>query len=498
MNKQFLFRAIAAIVVILAVNINVRAQVGGALNRARNAVEQNVKENTSQTQQQQQQQQTQTQQEQQQSQPQQPTLPTQQSAPAAQPQQTARPSDAAVAADPRASIQTVEEGYTKSPAAIRVAYEALDAQKYFRPYHDPKLKRYYFLNDSKAELDFFEKSAKTLDEFRSLWRKISYFYEGRITLNFTGRERALQSYTSFNSAAFSIIDTIPAGNRTPWGCFDDCVGVMPVGIHVVHAGFALFTADPAGLKPFMRFVEARNAAIAFDPDIISVKGNALSTGEKLPANWSDLVQICEKFYEFEELARTVTPISVIKEAATIYRDQLAKYDAAKDVGNTRYYFHLFELAMYYWQQSANFNKDAPDYDALFVEYVRYARRYEEWAAAATANQAPVNMPRTYQVDAALAAKALEVAQKQFTNFKVDRVVFLNDNWNEARETAYRNRVTQRARLAGLLTNENGKWFMRSTWLFIQSSDLKGGWTDQYRFQGGDGDPLRAQPVNYKP
>jgi len=66
MNKQIIIRAIAAAVVILAVNINVRAQVGGALNRARNAVEQTVKENTPQQQQQQQQQQTQQQEQQQQ------------------------------------------------------------------------------------------------------------------------------------------------------------------------------------------------------------------------------------------------------------------------------------------------------------------------------------------------------------------------------------------------------------------------------------------------
>ena len=226
MNKPTIIRAIAAIAVMLAASINVHAQLGGAVNRAREAAARAV-DQTKQT--------TQQQTQQQQSQPAQP-----QTAPSAQPQPTAQPSQpsaaapsvaaqevkpsaAALAADPRASITTVEPGYTKSPAQIRVAYEELHKETYFFPYYNSKLRRYYLLDDSKAELDFFDNSAKTLDAYRSEGRKQSYFANGTISLMTSARDVKMQSYASFNSAAFSIVDTIPAGNRTPWGCVDDCV-----------------------------------------------------------------------------------------------------------------------------------------------------------------------------------------------------------------------------------------------------------------------------------
>jgi len=256
----------------------------------------------------------------------------------------------------------------------------------------------------------------------------------------------------------------------------------------------------------MRFVEARNVRASFRDGIISISASdrkSLRSGEKLPVKWDYITNVCDDTYDLEALARTETPISVIKEAATFYRDQLAKYDAAKDIGNTRYYFHLFELAMYFCQESRQLVKEAPDYDALLVEYVRYSRRYEEWFNADVANLPAVDMPRTYQVDAALAAKALEVAKKQFENranpFKVDKVVFLSQNWAEAKETTYPYRTTQRAHSIGLLTNENGKWIMRGPWQFVQPSDFKGGWTNEYRYQAGmSGDANRPQAVNYKP
>jgi len=415
--------------------------------------------------------------------------------------QLLKPSSEAIAADPRASINTVEDGYSRTPAQIRGAYEAL-SERYFRPYYNSKLRRFYLLDDSKAELEFFENSAKTLDAFRSHCRKESYFYQGKIMPS-SARENASQNYSSFNSSAWSIIDTIPAGNRTPWECYDDCIGVLPTGIHVVYAGYALFKADPQGLKPFMRFVEARNARAAFYSSIISVKGGSdgktLMTGEKLPVKWNDLIKVCDDTYELEQLAKNVTPISVIKETATFYRDQLAKYDAAKDIRNTRYYFHLFELAMYYWQENNKVVKDASDYDNLFLEYVRYSKRCEEWAKAALADRPPVDMPKTFKVDATLQAKALETAKTQFTSFKVDKVVFLSDDWAIAKQANYPYHVTQRAHTVAFLTNENGKWIMRQPWRFVQPSDSKGGWVNKYSYQAGmSGDPNRAQPVNYKP
>ena len=291
------------------------------------------------------------------------------------------PSAEAVAADPRASIDTPEEGYTRTPAQIRASYEALDKGKFFHPYYHPNLRRYYLLDDSKQEQDFFLNSAKTLDRH---WCKArvnhglrSYVNEYKILL--TTSEKVL-SY-----GHFTIVDTIPAGNRSPWGCDDDdCIGVMPVGVHVIYAGFALFKADPEGLKPFMRFCEAENAYLAFrgtvnvngGPDGRTIRDNP----NKLAVQWKNIAQLKQMESDLEASARSIS-MNVIHDAASYYRDQVAKYDAAKDVGNSRFYFHLFETAMYYWQESRNKSQLKKEMDALYADYVKFTERYKAWMDA---------------------------------------------------------------------------------------------------------------------
>jgi hypothetical protein len=273
---------------------------------------------------------------------------------------------------------------------------------------------------------------------------------------------------------------------------------------VIYSGFALFAADPQGLKPFMRFCEARNTYNAFTG---SLKVNGGDDGkslrnrpEKLAVKWEDIAKFQSFLWNLANTCAKQTPMSVIKDAATYYKEQVAKYDAANDARNTRFYFHLFEVAMFYWQESSKKADLAKEMDALFVEYVRYANRYNGWVEADEANAAPIEMPRTYSMSAAVAAKALEVAKNQFENrgtnpFKVDRVVFLTDKWVEGKEPNYPYRVTMRTIEVGVLTNMDGKWVIRQ-WTLQQRSDMKGGWTDNYLYVAGSN--YNPKPVNYKP
>ena len=417
-----------------------------------------------------------------------------------------QPSAEAIAADPRASVTTVEEGYTKSPAEIRAAYEILckadpdypNKPTFFFPYYHPYLHKYYYLTDSPAEIAFFSKSGKSLDAHRSKSRKRSGYLEDEMKIR-------LLYVDAFEARPEYVADTIPAGNRTPWGCIDDCIGIMPVGIHVISAGYALFLADPEGLKPFMRLCEATNAGNAYTTSINITGGNdgrtLNSRPEKLTVKWEHVESLSRAYKDrIDAASKDITPMSVIRDAATYYKNELAKYDAAKDVANTRYYFHLFEVAMYYWQESSKKADLAKEMDDLFVQYVRYAKRYTEWAEAAKLDAPPIEMPRTYTMNAALAAKALEVAKSQFENrtaepFKVDRIVFLTDKWSEAREQAWPNRVVMRTTQVGVLTNQDGKWVIRQ-WTLQQDSDLKGGFVETYRYVAGDN--YQPKRVNYKP
>ena len=511
MRTKIKLRVMTALIVMLAASINAEAQLGGALNRARRAVEQTTKETTKETEQT-------AKDAAKQKAPETPQTPVTQQAATTQPaaaaqtaatpqQQGGKPSAEAIAADPRASVTTVEEGYTKSPAEIRAAYEILgkgdpdypNRAGFFFPYYHPYLKKYYYLTDSKEELDFFTREGKSLDAHRSKGRQWSWFKEDNMSVEKT-------PWDNFVSGPEYIMDTIPAGNRTPWGCLDDCIGIMPAGIHVIFAGYALFLADPEGLKPFMRLCEAENAATAYGGSINITGGNdgrtLNSRPEKLTVKWEHATAFTRNYSgQISEAIRTKTPMSVIRDAATYYKNEVAKYDAAKDITNTRYYYHLFEVAMAFWYGSGPKKTElAAEMDALFVEYVRYAKRYNDWHKASQLDAAPIEMPRTYTMTAALAAKALEVAKSQFEKrntdpFKVDRIVFLTDKWSEAREQEWPNRVVTRTIQVGVLTNQDGKWIMRQ-WTLQQDSDLKGGFVETYRYVAGNN--YQPKPVNYKP
>ena len=96
---------------------------------------------------------------------------------------------------------------------------------------------------------------------------------------------------------------------------------------------------------------------------------------------------------------------------------------------------------------------------------------------------------------ALAQKALSAAQSQFSSFTVDKVVFTSGKWTEYKEQKWPYRVMHRSTDAALLTKEGDKWFIRY-YSFLQRSDEKGGWIENYSFQaGGDYEP---KLVNYKP
>ena len=92
---------------------------------------------------------------------------------------------------------------------------------------------------------------------------------------------------------------------------------------------------------------------------------------------------------------------------------------------------------------------------------------------------------------------LERANKQF-KYRVDKIYFLEDNWETARESTYPNRVTMRTRSTYCLTQQDGEW-IRTVWHLQQRSDLKGGWTDEYHFLAGHAyNIIPCRVINYDP
>ena len=425
-----------------------------------------------------------------------------------EPKTPRNPSAEAIAKDPAASDKKVKEGYTKSPAEIRAAYEALDPEIYFQPYYHPFLRNWYLLDD-KSDKQFLEDVMTVDKHYRTNTDRQMTFTEKKSEGNvktriFGGGFRA--QYYHFRQ------ETIPAGN-TDFRIYDDLSCYMPIGISAAYAGYALFAADPQGFIPFLRLCEARNAAFSYDAgvwsgldapnmarDATKVKLNAKGEVGTLPMEEHQLTKPIIMGGNMEQstrkLAGTVTPIAVIQKAAEHYLSEIQKYEAQNSYGMMRYNLHVLEHVIYLWYMHDKWEGDAAAYKRVVGEFDKYVSRYKQWKEQELLSSPSVAMPKTYDMGAALAEKALAQAKKQMAgSFNADKVVFLSDTWNEFKEKDYPYRVMHRSIDAAILTNDNGKWSMRR-YSFIQDSDTKGGWKESYSFQAGAS--VVPERVDYKP
>ena len=422
----------------------------------------------------------------------------------------------AIAADPRASVTTVEEGYTKSPAQIRAAYEALNPEVYFKPYYHPNLRNYYLLDDSKAEMEYWEKSCKTVDRY---WCKIRD--RAALQSNGTIDMGSVIFRVSQNDWYFHFEkETIPAEQHKNWECSGECSGLMPVGASAMRAGFALFAADPEGLKPFMRYCEAFCIYHTFKMNFIHINfgsANQITEDRKRVAinenkDFENLAVSWGIFYDkwkpgspertrTLELVKSKTPVKVIQEAATYYRDQMLKNETAKNYSELRYNFHVFEMVMSLWQE---FKGGGGEFNSFYSEYKNFANRYEELVKLDYYYAPTVDMPKSYNVDAALTTKALAAAKifasNQDNSFTVDAVAFIDKDWYVTKNNEWPNHPRERERLIGLLSKEkDGRWMMRYAYL-IQMGNNRGSYLEEYNviYPNNNNNGKYPRAVNYKP
>jgi len=392
-----------------------------------------------------------------------------------------------------------EEGFTKTPAQIHAAYEAFDFQIYLRPYNDPKLRHYYYFD--KSQDDYYFKQNFIAEAFR---RDVEGIGGTGLVKSSSKVEISLNTYGQAMSYNNVTIDTIPAGN-TDWKCYNDCIGRMPEGIHAVMSGFALFRADPQGFIPFMKFCEAMRTFYTLNQQV-DWESNRSKEAISWAAYKSDvnnemkglsMVAMGKNKKEYagywKIAALPETPQKVVKDVSIHFKDKLLMYEEKGNYEATMYYFSLFETAMYYLLNH-NDRDDANSND-IIGEYLKIEKRYKEWDDAKRLSGRPIEMPKTYDMGTDLAKKALDAAQKQFDgSFKVDKVVFISNNWTEYKEQKYPYRVMHRSINAALLTKIGDRWLIRY-YYFKQASDQNGGWTQNYGFEAGsDSDP---KPVNYK-
>jgi hypothetical protein len=288
-------------------------------------------------------------------------------------------------------------------------------------------------------------------------------------------------------------DNIPAGQHKNWGCAVGCSGLMRLGASAMQAGFARFAADPEGLKPFMRYCEAYNIFNGFQYAFrqgLSLAGgwtgksirNEDGTTGNLPVNWKYFFDKWgDERTRLLELVKTKTPVKVIQEAATYYKDQVLKHETAKNYSELRYNYHVFENVMYLWREIKG---GGGEFNSFFAEYKKLANRYTELVKMEFFNAPAIDFrEKPINVDANLVAKATAAAKLFASNedepFTADAVVFFTKEWNEIKSQEWSNHPLSRWRKIGILSKgKDGRWMLHYA-LLDQKGNNRGGYLEEY-------------------
>ena len=411
--------------------------------------------------------------------------------------QAQKPSAAAIAADPEASNNTVENGYTLSPAQIRAAYEKLPDDTYLKPYYHPDLEFNYY-RGKKYDVTL-EDHIYTL--FKGLpspedWDGLDGARNGYLFLYEFLRGHNFYYVQFFN-------DVIPAGNQKVYPeAVVERKGVMPQGTKAIFANLSIFAADPKGFFPFEKFCQAVVGfavisrvgwdALGRTPDETTIDGTQI----KLSVPWEKVKKNMEKEVKrLHDVAFKETPLEVVKSGASRYFMNVNTLYKAEKYQAAIFYFYHLEVALYFWKNHKNFKKDE-DFDYLYGGYKHYLTQLDTWKEKVRLSSEAGEMPKTYDLGADLAQKALAAAKKNFS-FNVDKVVFTSDEWHDIKDDKYPYRRLQRHTGCALLSKDGDKWLIRY-YAFIQRCDGNGNLTDNFGFAAGTTSSHEARPVNYKP
>lgn len=209
-----------------------------------------------------------------------------------------KPSAEAVAADPKASVTTVEQNYTKSPAQMRGVWEKLSPELFpYQPYY------------AKENIAYYDTDGKT---------PVVVYYKMCDVLENADRTMRLGGVLS---------ELVEYKDGT-------CVPIVEL---LINPYFAEFFADPQGYVPYNHFVRASIVASAMPTKI---KLNTKDDGYKYTITMGDgsTVSLFEKEEprtgrwhkvkgRAEAMAMSVTPIEIIGGAINNAINRYKKFEA---------------------------------------------------------------------------------------------------------------------------------------------------------------------------
>ena len=341
-----------------------------------------------------------------------------------------RPSEAAMAADPKASITTVEKNYTKSPAQMRGVWEKLDAKLFpYRPYYDEANKGLYTPDDD-APVMVYGQICRLLAEAEMPFGKPGLFAE--------------------------------------FVKYKDDLHVPTVDM-LLCSYYAEFIADPESYVAYNHFVKARIAHIGFTSDRIKMN---MKDPMKFTATMGDgaTINLFEKEFDrigrwrnvnrmAERLAFNVTPFDIIGAAATNainrYKQHEAKGDTKQMIVTSREIQAIMDDLVHHDQ----YEQRKGDCSLLVRQYEPIKDKYRALLQESSDASAPaVGMPKGVSVPAAIKSKADAEARKQWGDAFV-KSVFLTSQWKQFKNPRYPYQVMHRSMDVDFIVKEGGNYFV---------------------------------------
>jgi len=379
--------------------------------------------------------------------------------------QNLKPSAAAVAADQKASVTTVERNYTKSPAQLRGVWEQLDATLFpYRPYYDDVNKGFYD-PDADAPVIVYAQMCRLLAEAEMPFGKPGLFAE--------------------------------------FVKYKDGLHVPTVDV-LLCSYYAEFIADPESYVAYNHFVKARVAHVGFISDRIKMN---MKDPMKYTATMGDgtSIKLFEKEFDrigrwrnvnrmAERLALNVTPFNIVGAAAGNAINRYKKYEEKGDKKQMIITSRELQAIMDDLVHHDKYEQYKNDCVSLMREYEPIKDNYRTLLQDNHDASAPaVAMPKGVTAPATAKAKADAEARKQWGNAFV-KSVFLTSQWKQFKNPKYPYQVLHRSMDVDFIVKEGNNYFVYHWVLKEGVSGGKG--TGTYSIMARMKQPTKEK-VNYK-
>ena len=370
-----------------------------------------------------------------------------------------KPSAAALAADPKASDQTVESGYTKSISEIHAAYEQLDPEVFtYQPYY--VYKELYYLHD-KADENFRER------EFNAIIAKLANQYPG---------DSYNMNYVSINTPDGNLLVTMDEFFRNAWT--------------------ALFVADPMSSEAFDKFTKALMFGNQMFEAKIKYQMDNPGKGIVNEKKGELLIAPSRSTYEHRQdrreeagliLARSVVSIDFLR---TYLKDLLKQANTETDaVTKYKLYWQIDPVMNEIFRKHKDYN--ASDVGNRQIEASFSAidsERFDIEANARLSNAKSVEMPKGVQIDSETSSKVNAMA-KEMLGAEYVKTIFLDNKWAEFQENEYPYRVMHLSIPVAVIVKRGDKYLIN--YYDITKSPHGGNWNMMVKMGAS------FQPVNYK-